>query len=81
VLSDLDIRPFDVSAAHLHGDIGGEVYMEPPPGYGHRGSILEGNETRPRAETHVWFIISNYIQIIRVYMRFRCCACDGGARR
>jgi len=28
-LSDLDLRSFDASAAHLHGDIDGEVYMEP----------------------------------------------------
>jgi len=40
MLSDLDLRSFDVSAAHLHGDIVGEVYMEPPPGYGGRGSVL-----------------------------------------
>ena len=50
VLFDLDLRPFDVSAAYLHGDIDGEVYMEPPPGPGDRGSVLEVNETHPRAE-------------------------------
>jgi len=27
-LSGLNIRSFDVSATHLHGDIDGEVYME-----------------------------------------------------
>jgi hypothetical protein len=32
-LFDLDLRQFDVSAAYLHGDIDGEVYMEPPAGY------------------------------------------------
>jgi Reverse transcriptase (RNA-dependent DNA polymerase) len=30
-LFDLDIRQFDVSAAYLHGEIDGEIYMEPPP--------------------------------------------------
>ena len=32
-LFDFDVRQFDVSSAYLHGDIDGEVYMEPPPGY------------------------------------------------
>jgi hypothetical protein len=32
-LFDLDLRQFDVSAAYLHGDIDGEVYMEPPARY------------------------------------------------
>ena len=66
-LFDLDIRPSEVSAAYLHGDIDGEVYMGSPPVYGDRGSVLEGNETRPRGETHVYVMISNYIQVIRVY--------------
>ena len=30
----LNLRLFDVSAAHLHGDIDGEVYMESPSEYG-----------------------------------------------
>ena len=36
---DLDLRQFDVSAAYLHGDIDGEVYMEPPPGHGDGDSV------------------------------------------
>jgi len=56
VLFDLDLRPFDVSIPHLHGDIDGEVCMESPPGYGDGGSILEGDETRPGAETHIFHI-------------------------
>ena len=31
---DLDLCQFDVLAVCLHGDIDGEVYMEPPPGHG-----------------------------------------------
>jgi len=69
-LFDLVIRPFEVSAAYLHGGIDGEVYMEPPPVYRDRGSVLEGNETRPRGETHVYVMISNLIQIIKVYTLF-----------
>jgi len=38
-LFDLDLRQFDVSAAYLHGDIDGEVYMDPPPGYGNGDSV------------------------------------------
>jgi len=30
-------------------------------------SVLEGDGTHPRAETHVYFIISDYKQLIRVY--------------
>ena len=29
----LNLRQFDVSAAYLHGEIDGEVYMDPPAGY------------------------------------------------
>jgi len=43
-------------------------YMEPPPGYGDRGSVLEGDGSHPRAETHVYFIISNYIQIYTCFL-------------
>lgn len=38
-LFDFDLRQFDVSVAYLHGDIDGEVYMEPPPGYGTKGTV------------------------------------------
>ena len=38
-LFDHDLRQFDVSAAYLHGDIDGEAYMEPPPGYGREGIV------------------------------------------
>jgi len=48
--------------------------MESPSDYGDRGSVLEGDGTRPKVETHVYLIISNYIQIIRVYASFRGCA-------
>jgi len=36
---DLDLRKFDVSAAYLHGEIDGDVYMEPPPGHGDGDSV------------------------------------------
>jgi len=73
-LPDLNIRSFDVSAAHLHGDIDGEVNMESSSEYEDRGSVLEGDGTRPRAETHMYLINPNYIQIMRVYTSFRSCA-------
>jgi hypothetical protein len=38
-LFDLDLRQLDVSAAYLHGDIDGDVYMQPPPGYGDGDSV------------------------------------------
>ena len=38
-LFDLEVHQFDVSTAYLHGDIDGEVYMEPPPGYQTEGTI------------------------------------------
>ena len=52
--------------------------MESPTEYGDRGSVLEGDGTGPRAETHVSLINSNYIQIIRVYTSFRSCAWPAG---
>jgi len=55
-LPDLNLRSFDVSAAHLHGDIDGEVYIESPSEYEDRGSVLEGDGTRPSAETHMYLI-------------------------
>jgi len=39
VLYDLNLCQFNVSAAYLHGEIDGEVYMEPPPGYGDGDSV------------------------------------------
>lgn len=38
-LFNLSLRQFDISAAYLHGDIDGEVYMEPPPGYEKQGTV------------------------------------------
>ena len=74
-----------LSAAHLHGDIDGEVYTESPSEYGDRSSVLEGDGTRPRAETHVYLIIPNYIQMIRVYTaargRRRCSSLRRGGGR
>jgi hypothetical protein len=42
---DFDLRQFDVSAAYLHGEVDGEVYMEPPLGYekdNHLWLLLKG---------------------------------------
>jgi len=61
-LSDLDFRSFDVSATHLHGDIDGGL-RGTTPRYGDKGSVLERDGTHPRAGTHVYLLISNYIQI------------------
>ena len=36
---DLNLRQFDVSATYLHGEINGEVYMEPPSGHGDGDSV------------------------------------------
>ena len=77
-LFDLNLRSFDVSAACLHGDMDGEVYMESPSEYGDRASALEGDGTRPRAEAHVYLTNHNYIQIIRVYTSFRSCVWPAG---
>jgi len=77
-LPDLNLRLFSVSTAHLDGNLDGEVYMESPSEYGDRGSVLEGDGTRPRAETHVHLINPNHIQIIRVYTSFRSCAWPAG---
>ena len=38
-LFGFEVRQFDVAAAYLHGDIDGEVYMEPPPGYQTEGNV------------------------------------------
>ena len=38
-LFDHNLCQFDVSAAHLHGDIDRGAYMEPPPGYEQEGII------------------------------------------
>jgi len=51
-------------------------YVVPPPGYGHRGSVLEGDGSHARAETHVYFIIYNHIQI---YTCFRTCTWPAGS--
>jgi len=77
-LSDLTLRLFDVSAAHLYGAIDGEVHMVSPSEYGDRSSVLQGDGLRPRAETHVYLTTFNYIQIIRVYTSFRSCAWPAG---
>jgi len=52
--------------------------MGSPSEYGDRASVLEGDGTGPRAETHVYLINTNYIQIVRVYTSFRCCAWPAG---
>jgi len=52
--------------------------VESPSEYGDRGPVLEGDGLRPRAETHVYLINHNYIQIIRVYTSF--CSCAWPAR-
>ncbi len=36
---DLGLRQFDLSVAYLHGEIDGDVYMEPPPGHGDGDSV------------------------------------------
>jgi len=77
-LSNLNLRLFDVSAARLHVDIAGAASMESHSEYGDSGSVLEGDGTRPSAETHVYLINPNYIQIIRVYTSFRSCAWPAG---
>jgi len=69
-LSDLDLRSFDVPTAHLHGDIDGEVYMEPPTDT-ETGSVLERDRTHPGVGTRVYLLIFNYIQS---YTCFRTCA-------
>ena len=72
-LFDPDLRPSNVSAVHLHGDIAGEVYMEPR-------SVLEGNETRPTAETHAYFIIYNYTnnESLYAFPQLRVAGSEGG---
>ena len=42
-----DLRQF---AAYLHGEIGGEIYMEPPLGYGAGGHRMAPPEGPPRVE-------------------------------
>jgi len=55
--------------------------MESPSEYGDRSSVLEGDGTRPRAETHVYLIDLNYIQVTRVYTSFPQLRVAGGGTR
>jgi hypothetical protein len=41
MLFDFRLCQFDMSTGYLHGEIDGEVYIEPPPGYQKDGAIWQ----------------------------------------
>jgi len=55
-LFDHDLRQFDVSAACLHREINGEIYMEPPPGYEQEGIVwlLLKGLYEPKQAVRIW---------------------------
>ena len=78
VLFDVDLRPFDALAAHLNGDIDGEVYIEPPPGYAE--VLFWKGMRRVLGQKH--YIIYNHIQINKSLYAFPplCVAGSEGGR-